>query len=484
MQTDNDKRKKFTPRNIALTTFIVVVGVGLIIWWGHVDVVPPPPKDENRAPSSFPLSQSHLSLVVTVPRASLAAQLDKVVPHDFAFDVKGNPRVFGKPGRGQITVACDLPGKRVTASTPVGGRIQVEGPVDVLFIHGRYSVGIDASGTINATISPLPTKLWTIDPRLALSARVNRAVAHAGLLGDKDVTGLAQGQLDKIIGGLTNTVAAHLANYLNLRSEVDRVWKSINGPHKLADDPPTWLRITPRKAEAVPVRYTTESVVTGMGLDAEGQVFIQRDKPETLNAPLPDLDTKGTPSNRVDLVIPIAVSYEVLNTQLAAALSTNPVELTRNTWVQITNATLQPYGDGVLLKVAFHGKKGLFKSASGWLYIVGLTHFDPGQSELRLDQLKYTTATDDVLLKSAEWIAHSKLLNAMQERAVVNLTADIESARAQANQELEKLAHNLPKEIGAEVKIDTLTVRRLQFTQERAYALVSATGTMSVRLEK
>src|SRR5262249_45804018 len=138
--------------------------------------------------------------------------------------------------------------------------------------------------------------------------------------------------------------------------------------------------------------------------------------------------------------------------------------------------------DGILLIAEFTGKKGLIKSASGRLYVVGVPLFDPATAEIRVDKLEYTAETKSLLLKNVDWIARSKLLDAMKTHAVVNLSGELHKAKTKANEELDKLKTGLPKELGANVTVIGLKIDRLAFAKDKAFAVVNAKGKMSARL--
>ncbi len=155
----------------------------------------------------------------------------------------------------------------------------------------------------------------------------------------------------------------------------------------------------------------------------------------------------------------------------------------QNAWVAITAATIGPYGDGVLLALDFRGKRGAFHSVSGRLYVVGIPVFDAENAELRVDKLEYTAATESVLLKSAEWLTHSRLLDAFRAAAIVKLGGELEEATRKAKEQMHQLQNKLPKEIAANVTLEKLSIERIAFEPERVFAIVQAKGRMSAQLK-
>jgi Domain of unknown function (DUF4403) len=469
---------------LLLIPVIVLLGIELVLWWNHVKVLPPPPPEKAISQITLQATRSIVSVPVSLPTKAIAAVLEGPtpgkgpIPGTFPFDSKNGARAYGSPSRGPITVTADVARKRVVVSTPVSGRVQVEKTVVV-----RASVGIDVSGSITASFSPVVAPDWTIQPHLELAVHINNAVAKTAI-GDIGVTGLVQGGVNSAVNGIKPSVEGALAKALQVRPGAEALWNRINDAYRLAENPPTWLRITPRTVAFANFRYTPDVIESGLALALETHVFLQDAKPELLKAPLTNLAIVDKLPDDFELSIPAEVSYAAINQQLKSELSKGRFNLPDNAWVEVNGATVEPYGEGVLLTVDFRGKKGLMKSASGRLYIVGVPVFDAAKAELRVDKLEYTAETESLLLSNVEWLAHSKLLDAMKNAAVLNLGGEMEKAKTTANEALDKLKTQLPKEIGANVAVTAVRIDRLAFTKERAFVVVNAKGKMSARLVK
>ncbi len=153
------------------------------------------------------------------------------------------------------------------------------------------------------------------------------------------------------------------------------------------------------------------------------------------------------------LTIPIEVSYAAINQQLKAQLPKNPVSLPKDASVAITDARIASYGGGLLLTVEFSGKNGWSKSASGRLYFVGVPVFDAGNTELRVENLEYSAETKSILVKTADWLAHPEIREALKTAAVFKLEGEFSKAKAKANEEIGKLKLRSTKEVAANLKV-------------------------------
>jgi hypothetical protein len=466
-------------RFIILTLLVGVAALAAIRWRGHVNVVPEPP---TAVQSSIKLgaTTSHLSAVLDFPVASIAAHLN-AANKPFHFDSGGNPRVYGDPSLGVVALSVDVPAKRVHASATAGGKVQAEGQVGL-----HWSVGIDVSGNADGSFSPIVASDWSINPQLQLSAHVGHAVAQTRLplVGDIDVTGHAQEAINKALPGITKALEGKLIEAVNLRGNATKVWNEIDSVHRVADRPPIWLRITPRNVTFGQPTYSTDSIKLGLRLDLETQAFIHESTPEVIKTNLPNLTVTGSASDDCTLSVPVEVSYGEVNEQLKAQLSKETINLPDSAYVTITDIGVEPFGEGLLMTIDFSGKKGWFKSASGRLYVVGIPVLDSATSNLRIEKLEYTAATKSILLQGVEWLAHPKFLDAMKAVSSVNLSRELSEAKIKANDELERLRKQLPKDIDAKLAVTDIKIDRLGVAAEKIFVVFNIKGKMSATLRQ
>ena len=450
-----------------------------------VKITPAPPSGAD-SPTRFPTTTSHLALAATFPKAAIAAQLEAAIPREFHFDTTSDGwRVFGTPSRGAIAVENDVAGGRVTASSRVSGRVQVEKRIRVNLLVGEInqvaSVGIDVSGTIKAAMSPLISPDWDVNPRLDLSADVERAVAKT-FLGDIDITGLVRKPVADAVGGARGDAEAKLKQVLNLRARCEQLWGQINGVHQLSDSPPTWLRIAPRQATFAGFRYTGDAIESGLALDLHARASVQDSAPRVSPAPLPPLRIGADLGDQFVLSLPVEIPHAMVNRLIKAELTKNPFNLPGNTSLEVTDAALSSRGDGVLLTIDFHAKGEGSRSASGRLYLAGVPVLDAARDRIRLTNLKLTAETRGALDKDADWIAQAEVVDSLDKTAAIELGDALKQAKAKANKELAVLKQQLTRELAVSMRVTDLHVDRLAFDKDRTFAVVTARGRMSAVL--
>ncbi|MBI3861509.1 MAG: hypothetical protein HY290_06410 [Planctomycetia bacterium] len=154
----------------ALAAGAIIVAV-IMLRPTTVSVIPDPPRSPAAGAVKMDATTSHLSVALNFPKAVITAELEGAIPKTFKFDEsRDGARAYGSPSRAPLNVAIDPAAKRISASTSVGGRVQVEKRVKirVLFVNidELASVGIDVSGSVGASASPLIGKDWVINPGL------------------------------------------------------------------------------------------------------------------------------------------------------------------------------------------------------------------------------------------------------------------------------------------------------------------------------
>ena len=329
-KTDGNSKLWLGAILVAVAAVCLVIGM----WWGHVTVSPPPPPKSDGASSDLPPTTSVLSVSVNLPVNAINAILEEKVPKTFKFDKTDGVRAYGEPSRGAITVRDDVQAKRVYFSTPVSGKVQVEKQVIV-----KISVGINVKGGIDASFSPIVAKDWAVNPQLALSAHLDKASTKiAGM--DVDITGLVKGAVENAVNGAQKSAQDDVAKALNLKADIEKIWRDISSVHQLSNSPPVWLRITPKKAMFRQMDIKVDSIESGLALELDTHVFIQDKAPDVVNSPLPELVIAPTLPDGFSLSIPVEVSYEAINGQIKTELAKKSFELGEQTSVTITSALI------------------------------------------------------------------------------------------------------------------------------------------------
>jgi hypothetical protein len=462
---------------IGLAALVLVAAAALFVLTPK-NVAPARP-DPTPHQTDLPKTTCNLSLPVKLPKAAIAAQLEKAIPRSFQFDVNNDARVYGNPSRGDIAVHIKPAEKRVDLSTTVGGRVQVEKQIVV-----KISVGVDVSGTITANLAPLAAQDWSVDPRLGLSVKVDNAVAKTAI-GDIGITGPVQGAVNGILDGVRASAAKELADKLKFRGDVQPIWEKLNSVHQIGSEPNTWLQITPQSVAFQQFGYHDDFLEAGIALTLQAHVFVQPEAPKTLPTPaLPPLNIVDRVPEGFELSIPVEVSYAAINKELQKQLSKETFKLPEvDAWVKISGATLESFGDKVLLTVDFHGKKGWFRRAKGKLYIEGAPVFDSAKAELRVEKLEYTLTTIKAI-EHLDWLVHGKFIELLTAASVVPLSGEMQKAKQKAQEQVEQLKGKLPKEIGANIEITEVTIGGLHLPQNSIFVVANAKGKMSAHLQK
>ena len=109
------------------------------------------------------------------------------------------------------------------------------------------------------------------------------------------------------------------------------------------------------------------------------------------------------------------------------------------------------------------------------LHVIGIPVYEQDKAELRMEQLKATAETNNILIKSVEWLAHSALLDKMKAAAVVRLDGEVKKVTEDANKQLANFkVKGFSRKLSPMFRFQTLQSSAVVFAKDRAFAMVKA----------
>jgi hypothetical protein len=485
--------QKFETRSLAKTkvykmkrswipvVVVLILAIGAIVFWyfTHTTIAPPAPPAGPEIHADIPAATSHLQLPASFNTVRLRDLIDQALnPKTISGTANDDWKIDYTLNIGNISLSTDPAANHVLLTLPFSGHVQVER--SVLGVH--VGVGSDGSGTGKVSASPIFKEDWSIDPRADISVSVPTWNVHTAL-GDVGVAGLVEGKARDALNANRGKIEAAIANELKLHDKVEQYWNKLPTVIKVSDEPPTWVRIKPQSVGVKKLQYTANAIKSGVELSLEAAAFLSNSAPEKQTAPLPNLTVKDELSNSFSIIFPIQAAYDVINSQLSAAIAKNSLTIPDvDAWVRFTSCTIEPYGSGMLLKVNFNGKKGWLSWVSGHLYFTAKAHFDPTSEQLTFEDLVYTAETNSALLTVANWLISPLILDELKKGAVVNIAPEMKRAKDKANQQFERLKAGLSG-VSANVNLSELKIANMVFTKEGPIVVIQAEGTMDAELQ-
>lgn len=216
---------------------------------------------------------------------------------------------------------------------------------------------------------------------------------------------------------------------LDLRSRIAGLWATIQRPIRLGDS--LWFQINPRTVRVGGLRGDGDRLIALVGLTASPRIRSGA-RPANGAEPLPALEPARTTGRGAHVLLEGRLDYDVASAILNRALEGKRFEQGPRTFVT-RKASVYPLGDGrVAMRLRFGG------NSSGTAYLVGTPRYSITRGELAVPDLEFDVATEDLLVRSAAWIASDQVRDYLRERAHWPVAELVEQARGLAERALNR----------------------------------------------
>jgi hypothetical protein len=188
-----------------------------------------------------------------------------------------------------------------------------------------------------------------------------------------------------------------------------------------------WLVMAPEGVSLAPLAGTGSAITTGIVVTARPRVVLG-ERPRVDVRPLPPL-TLARPARGLHVPVEIEVPFADLSRRATALL----VGQTAGDGLRVRAVNMWAVGDTVAVKVDLEGR------LHGSLYLVGRYGWDAASRQLRLDDLRYTVASDRMMSRVKATLGAPLIRRALGQATSdgrVALGAQLDSMRLQLTSRL------------------------------------------------
>ena len=444
------------------------------LWATKVEAPAPEVAEDRIVVPELPVST--LSMPVTYDLSPIIESLERTVPRTFGSledrkDIPSNDRAKAafELRRGPFRAELEGDVARVSSVIRYRGRAWYDPPV-LPEISASCGTGDDEDPP--RAVVAVSARL-TLDDDWTLRGRARLDGVRPATDTDRDrcrITPLRIDVTDRVIdaaGGLLTAnlpeVDAALAR-IDLRSRFADWWRLLSEPIGLAED--VWLVLDPVGVRRGPTRGEGQTLVASVGLSARPRIVLG-DRPETVDRPLPSLDSASVEHGLFIQASGIA-DYPAANRRLNEALSGRVLERDGRT---LRIRRLRGYGIGggkMAFEVTFDG------SARGRVYLVGTPEYQADSGFVHVPDLDFDVSTSSALVSGVDWIAHQGLAQLLRERAHWTVDDITELAEGQLERGLNRQLSTQVRLSGA---VEELEILGVYPTQEHLVVHVSAHAT-------
>ncbi len=238
-----------------------------------------------------------------------------------------------------------------------------------------------------------------------------------------DATDILLKEVKKALTNLTVDIDKEIGKY-SFKKEAESAWKSAN--QTIAFSPYGYLHIQPIALVLETPHFEKDNLLTTVCIDA--RPIFSSDPTTKLSSPLPPLkQVSSFPTDEFDLIMDLRLNYDSLSHVLQSLYGKKEL-LIKNRKVIIDSVAITGAAKNQLnIALRFSGYK------KGYLYLTGTPTFDEATQTISITSLDYDLATKHVLLKTAKWLFNDRILTALQDATLHDLTPQLEQLKEVIN---------------------------------------------------
>jgi len=313
--------------------------------------------------------------------------------------------------------------------------------------------------TINVPISVSASSLANnIKQMLSRNKKLNQ------LSKDTNIEGMIQG----VLKGQAPTVDADVLNNVYVRLAIGKAWDALQAPIRL--NYKLSLLLNPQTIQVSPPSTKADTMTVVVGVVAKPKL-ISGDTPQTSALPLPNVSmAPALLASGFHIVVDNELSFDFISDELTRKLEGKEYPVSGNTII-IQKVRVYGSGDSLILEVRVKG------TADGTIYLIGKPVYDESTRTVSVQNLDYTVETKHVLVKTADWLLHSKVRDNLAGQATWFIGDKIDAAKDMLSDALNR---KLNQYVSITGKVQNVRAVAVGTTNTSLKAVLIADGIVSV----
>jgi len=311
------------------------------------------------------------------------------------------------------------------------------------------------------TITKSDGYVWTKKP----------AVRIGGI--DFPVTLIANLFLPANLQSFSQQIDDVVANGFDFRGVAEDGWRMLFNPFKIPGYNEAWLSITPYSVALVPVEGSEGHIRLGAAITSDVECLLDNVPPSGKVTALPNIQSLIIPSDTFKINLLTDIPYSTINRMITEEMGDSTFVFGKR---RIKFETFRVYGtnDRMAVETRVSG------SIKGTLYLTGVPYFNPGDTTLRIKDMKFDIKTRNLMMSSAKWLFSGKLERMITRSVVIPFKSNISETEYQ----LSRFFNHYTLGYGFELngKLARLSVSELYLSPESVKANVVFSGNLSLGL--
>lgn len=240
------------------------------------------------------------------------------------------------------------------------------------------------------------------------------------------IANLALSRCDKII---SDQIDKTLADGVNLQQYVSQAWGEMQKPMMINPENQLWLRVTPRDIYVSPFTTVGNKLNLSIALYSQIESFVGAQPTRNPMVLLPEMKYVNRPPQQFNLNLAADVTFDKIS-EIAKKQLVNQTFADGNKKITITDLSI--FGSqGKAIFVA-----DVIGSIKGKIYFTGNMIYNKEKNAIEIEHPEFDIKTKNVLLKSANWLAHGIILNKIMPYLTYPLKDDLDKIKNESNKML------------------------------------------------
>lgn len=428
-------------------------------------------------PMSPPVSYSTANVPLTIPKQTLDILLNQQIPR-ILLEEKGMD--MGNGIQGDLTFSRNgaaswrsLNDQQIEITIPV--RIQGElglkkGGLGNFF---QSKVPLDKSFKPVFVINPEINSDWGLEIRdfdlIDLGGKIELSVLGMNL----DLSGI----VSKEIQNWASSKFEEGKSLVSFKPFINSAWEKAGKPFIVDFGArKTGFSIQPDSVKLKEFFDSSQNYNLWLGLNGKVNSHPAEAIPSR-SFPLPGLSPNENSENKLEIVLPLSLSYAQLNELLDENLNGKTFKIDKKTSMTPSNIQTSAFGELLAVSMDFFAEQTNGKNLDGKLFIVGKPTYDPATQSLTLKNLNFKIESGNLGAQTSIGLKKRKIIRQIEKRAVFPIGNALEESLGGIQN---RLAFDTPY---ANLKVSGVTIVPGEFYPTANGLLVQliATGKVDVR---
>lgn len=302
---------------------------------------------------------------------------------------------------------------------------------------------------------------------------VSKPVVKVGMF-SLPVTSIVEKLIDEQLPMVSKIIDQQVASKVDIKPYMLEAWRNLQTPILVNNAYEAWLKITPLELMMGPLTSKGKNVRLTVGLKARTETILGARPIVEISNTLPNLQIATTPVEEkfaVGLIaeVPYAQAQKIAMQQIAGKI----YEFKEGKYkIEVTGLELYGQNEHVIVVADLKG------SLNGKVYLRGKPVYDAASRSVVVQDLDFDIDTKNKLIKTADWLAHGKMLKMMTPYFTVSLAAQLDEAQKMIQQ---NLANNkVNPNITVNGKLNQLSPDAIYVIPTAMQAVIKAEGAIEV----